>query len=778
MCSAFLIVHANEKLLLEQDLDLKRRDFKKLLVDFSAALDELERAKASFDDEKKQSSELGSQVQTLSDRLAVLQKEINTKHSTEKDLKSRLAAEKIKNQEMASKALKLRASSHKTQEEKERTIKSLLQENTMIMSKLTQEKIALEKEIKKLKKDLDNNFLVAQNEALIKHQQKLEVDFKDVTRQAEGLKKFLATAKTKLTNQYSLEREESMKKIAALEADFFAKQDSLKALNTSFLSLKDENDTLSKKLLMLNDENRRLRSENSNVTLKFLQDRVNIECKLGEKLSQVRQLALDSATGKKKKLQALIETNLEKSERLSQLEQDNQIMSAQINLLSQKLFVSKKTAKSAATKLFNQLKIEQLNYSEKLAKLKKLVGSRITLKDQKIVSFGNKTEAMMLELIEQKKRYSKMFEDLQLAQTSLDVLKSAQSKQDLTPEEKEDQRVSRLMAKNIEKLSTEIAKMTTHKEELSKQLQLAKNESDILKSSVDEIYKSNDRLTNENQQLKTKFESSENSLLAMQDKTRELVKREAELIERIVNFENQVTSKNSSGKKNSLELDQKLQLARADYAQLKAEVQTLVTKLTASSQLVSNLSKEADDYKTTIAQVQNDGIVKEELIASLKNKMRALLSKIGLQEDLLGDDAKTEYLRLVADHQIELLTESVLVSGKGKMAESLQVVLENDELINRMIERLANYEQQLKAAMSQTNFGQIFSSIQRCKIHSEISKLYGLFLARASTGKGADDCFSKFKKIVAQHFSEPEIEELDITNLIDPKNLIMLKINS
>jgi chromosome segregation ATPase len=761
----------------ERDLALKRRDFRNLLGDFSLTLNELESTKADFEQEKNRSREFAAGLQAVGDKLACLEAELVQKQATQEELRQQLAQERCRSQWFANKAVRTRAASSKANREKNQLINKLLRENQAVMAMLTSQKNLLEQEVERLKQELDTNFLLAQNQALIKQQQRLTADFKQANKQADELKQYLVKAKTQLSEKYLRDTEAVNRKLEALEADFLAKKRELQALSKTYASIRDENVALKTNLAILKDENRTLRAEGASVTLRFLQDRVDIEHNLSKKLLQVRELALSKTCDKQKQCERLSNENSALSTRLTNLEQQNNVMGAMVTGLEQKLGVAKTTAGAAANKLFAQLTTEQRAYLQKLSKIKDLVSSQVVHKDQKLVEFGEKAQQMMTQLVDQKRKYAQVFEELQLAQASLQALKARQREaQTATPEDKQDQKLARHLAKNVARLEDKIAQLKEKERGLFKELELAKNESLILKSSIDEMYASNEKLLKENGVLKTKFEASENTLLMLKDQTRELSKREAELIEKVINFENQVETRGKAGKQVSAELDQKLQLARADYAKLKVEVQTLVDKLTSSSQLVTSLSKEASLYKEKVDAVTRHVGQKEEQLEGLKAKVRTLLSNIGLQDDLLGGAKKVEYLRLVADYQLERLTESVLISGKGKMEDSLQLILSDDLLVKRMVDRLARHEQQLRSAASQSNFGQIFSSIQKNKVRAEISKLYGLFLARASTGKGEDESFKTFRKLVATHFSDPEVEGVEAKQLADPGNLIMQKI--
>ncbi len=429
-------------------------------------------------------------------------------------------------------------------------------------------------------------------------------------------------------------------------------------------------------------------------------------------------------------------------------------------------------------KLFDKLKAEQLKYASKLSQIKATVEDKIALKNEKISDFGKKTELMMADLIDQKRKFSAVFQELKIAQATLEGIREAKlSSEKPTKEEIKERKASELLAKNIEKLDSQILSMRDNERALVKQLELAQTETDLLKESINQLYDSNETLTSKNEALKSKLESSENNLLSLKDQARELTKREAELVDRVVNLELQFASGvKFEDEKVSEQLDQRLNLAKADYAKLREEVETLVEKLGKSNKLADSLRSEAVESRDQILALNKELEQRDAKVVEFKSKVQSLLSSLGLQGDLLSQDKKVEYLRLVADYNLEKLTESVLKTGKGRLDESLKVLINDDHLASKMVKRTENSHQQLSSANIEGNFGKIFSQLKKNQIKAELSKLYGFFLARASNGKGDDEAFRSYKKLSAQYFSDPSLMEVEIRHLSDPTNPLILKL--
>lgn len=766
LCLAFCVpsVFASEFSQLEEDLSVKQRDFKHLLEDFSQTLDELESTKADLDKEKQTSAALDNRVKDLGSRL----------ESVSQDLQKN----SLRATSDSSNQTKGLAEAGQSEAEKFDTLTQMSRENGRLIDRLTSERDKLKLDVDLLKKDLDSNQMLSENKSLISKQRKLEGELKNATRQSETLRAQLTKLKDSLGTKVAREKTVFGDKITQLDLSLAKKQDEVKSLQKTINVLRTDNIELGKMLTSTRDKNRELISGSTDVTLRFLQDRVAIEKEVGGKLAQVKELAVSKIKDKQAKMSDLIGQRNGMTKRLAKLEAENLAMKNQIKDLNSKVSSTKTVAKSAVQKLIEKLKEEQGLYGKKLNRIKRIVNDKVASKNSKISDFGNKVESMMASMTSQKKKYSAVFQQLQVAQASLEAFKTrGPPVERVSAEDAKDQRASKYLAKNVEKLEEKLTGLQTREKSLFKELDLARSEGKILRSSIDQMHESNEKLLDSNDKLKGKLHKSESALLTFKDKTRELTKREAELVDRVVNLEIQIASgAKAAGGKTSKDLDGKLQLAKADYAKLREEVETLVDKLGKSTQVAENLSHEAAGYKGQVGDLNKELERKDTQVAQLKDKVRSLLSNIGLDGDLLSHDKKSEYLRLVADYEMERLTGTVLKTGKGKMEASLKSLLEDDALLDKMVSRLENNEQQLRVANTQGSFGKIFSGLHKNQLRAEMSKLYGFFLARASTGKAEDTSYRMFKKVAARHFSDPALEDVELKSLADPSNPLMAKI--
>lgn len=765
---------------LEQDLSLKQKDFKRLLTDFSSVLDELESTKTNLEKEKNLSAQLEGRVTDLGSRLDGASRDLFNKNLKARSLGWKLSEERAKSANASRDSEKFKELADKAQKEKFEQVTQLSKENGKLVENLHSERDRLKIEIDLLKKDLDDNHLVSENKALINRQKRLEGELKIATRQGDTLKNQISKLKETLAAKHAREKGAFGQKITQLDKSLAKKQTEMSDLQKTIKGLRTENMELGKTLALVKDKNRELLSGSTNVTLQFLQDRVAIEREVGGKLAEVKKLAVAKIKDKKTKMDGLQLERDSMSRRLAVLEAENLSMKGQINSLTAKMDKNKTKAKDAVQKLLKKLQDEQELYGKKLVRIKTVVGKKIEDKDEKLSGFGKKVEAMMAGMIEQKKKYSSVYQQLQMAQASIEAFKNRGLPiERVCKQDQKDQKASQFLAKNVEKLEEKVSTLQAREKNLFKELDVARSEAKILRTSIDQMHHSNENLIEKNDKLKTKLGGAENSLLSLKDKTRELTKREAELVDRVVNLEIQIASgAKSISLKSSKELDEKLKLAKVDYAKLRQEVETLVDKLGKSSQLADNLSHEASAQKDKICSLNQELENKDLQVVQLKDKVRSLLSNIGLDGDLLSHEKKTEYLRLVADHEMEKLTGSVLKTGKGKMEPSLKSLLDDDSLVEKMVCRLSANQNQQSQANTSGSFGKIFGKIHKNQLKAEMSKLYGFFLARASTGKAEDAPFRTFKKIAAKHFSDPTLEDVDIKSLADPYNPLMVRIES
>lgn len=761
------VIPASE--VIEHDLKTKKEDFKKLLSDYSKAIDELDSTKIEIEKGKVFSDGLKDRVGSLGTRLESLESELEKKHlmlSEEQNLKKEHAT--------AAERLKVELDSLKS--EKTNEIIQLSAQNNNLMNELNTERERLGQEIKDLSKKMDESVLVSENKELSERQKKLEHDLKIATKQAQVLSEHMLKIRVKLKEEHESEKVALSSKLLKIESNLSKKEKELASSNKIMGDLRKENAELGLKMSKISDQNRELKNSSASVTLNFLQDRVAIEQAVKDKLGKVKELAYLKVKKIEPKLIELEATKNELSTRLETMESEKKGLSLQVDDLKKQLESKKMASKEAVDRLFIKLKDEQLKYTNKLAQIKSLVDDKVSSKNEKLADFAKKTEQMMSDLIEQKRRFSTVFQELKIAQASIDVIKS---KEKPTLEEIKERKASEILAKNIEKLDGQVLSMREKEKKLFKELELARSEADLLKSSVDEMYDSNENLISKNDKLKSKLESSENSLLSLKDQARELTKRETELVDRVINMERQLaTGTNFNNKKTSSQLDERLTLAKADYAKLRQEVETLVEKLGGSNKIVDLLRNEALESKDQILALNKE--LEEKILKNteLKGKVKSLLASLGLEGDLLNQDKKIEYLRLVTDYNLERLTDSVLKSGKGKLDESLKVLLNDDLLASKMVKRTESNHNQLNSANIHGNFGKIFGQLHKNQIRAELSKLYGFFLARASSGKGEDEAFRSYKKLAAQYFSDPALEEVEIRHLADPTNLLIQKFES
>lgn len=767
LCQHEVVFAGKERI--EQDLQSKKEDFKRLLSDYSEAIDELDSTKIELEKGRVFSDGLKDRVGTLGSRLESLESELEKKHlmlSEEQNLRKIHAT--------AAEELKVELDSVKKQKTDE--IIKLSAQNNDLMNELSAERERLGQEIKDLAKKMDESVLVGQNKDLFQRQQKLEHDLKIATKQAKILSEHMLKIRDKLNAEHETEKLALGSKLSKIEANLSKKEKESTSLNKIMEDLRKQNAELGLKMGKINEQNRELKNSSATITLKFLQDRVDIEQATKDKLGKVKELAYLKVKKIEPKLIELESTKNELSTRLTAMESEKKELSLQVDDLRKQLESKNAASKEAVERLFIKLKDEQLKYATKLGQIKSLVDDKVVSKNERLADFSKKTEQMMTDLIEQKRKFSSVFQELKIAQASIDAIKA---KAKPTTEEIKDRKASEILAKNIEKLDRQVSSMHEKEKKLFKELELARRESDLLKNSIDEMYSSNEGLISKNELLQSKLETSENSLLSLKDQARELTKRESELVDRVINLERQLASDvNFKSEKASTKLDERLTLAKADYAKLRQEVETLVEKLGSSNKSVDLLRNEALESKNQILALSRELDEKNLKNTELKGKVKSLLASLGLEGDLLNQDKKVEYLRLVTDYNLEKLTDSVLKSGKGKLDESLKVLLNDDLLASKMVKRAESSHSQLNAANIHGNFGKIFGQLHKNQIKAELSKLYGFFLARASSGRGEDEAFRSYKKLAAQYFSDPALEDVEIRNLADPTNPLIAKFES
>lgn len=767
LCQHEVVFAGKERI--EQDLQTKKEDFKRLLSDYSKAIDELDSTKIEIEKGRVFSDGLKDRVGTLGSRLESLESELEKKHqmlSEEQNLKTMHAT--------AAEELKLELDSVKTQKTDE--IIKLSAQNNDLMNELSAERERLGQEIKDLARKMDESVLVSENKDLSERQKKLEHDLKIATKQAKVLSEHMLKIRDKLNAEHETEKLALSSKLSKIESNLSKKEKESASLSKIMEDLRKQNTELGLKMSKINEQNRELKNSSATITLNFLQDRVAIEQATKDKLGKVKELAYLKVKKIEPKLIELESTKNELSTRLMAMESEKKELATQVDLLRKQLETKNAASKEAVERLFVKLKEEQLKYATKLGQIKSLVDDKVVSKNERLADFSKKTEQMMTDLIEQKRKFSGVFQELKIAQASIDAIKA---KAKPTAEEIKDRKASEILAKNIEKLDGQVLSMREKEKKLFKELELARSESDLLKNSIDEMYSSNENLISKNEMLQSKLETSENSLLSLKDQARELTKRESELVDRVINLERQLASDvNFKSEKASTKLDERLTLAKADYAKLRQEVETLVDKLGSSNKSVDMLRNEALESKHQILALSRELDEKNLKNTELKGKVKSLLASLGLEGDLLNQDKKVEYLRLVTDYNLEKLTDSVLKSGKGKLDESLKVLLNDDLLASKMVKRAENNHSQLNAANIQGNFGKIFGQLHKNQIKAELSKLYGFFLARASSGRGEDEAFRSYKKLAAQYFSDPALEDVEIRNLADPTNPLIAKFES
>ncbi len=767
LCQHEVVFAGKERI--EQDLQTKKEDFKRLLSDYSKAIDELDSTKIELEKGRVFSDGLKDRVGTLGSRLESLESELEKKHqmlSEEQNLKTMHAT--------VAEELKLELDSVKTQKTDE--IIKLSAQNNDLMNELSAERERLGQEIKDLAKKMDESVLVSENKDLSERQKKLEHDLKIATKQAKVLSEHMLKIRDKLNAEHETEKLALSSKLSKIEENLSKKEKESASLSKIMEDLRKQNVELGQKMSKINEQNRELKNSSATITLNFLQDRVAIEQATKDKLGKVKELAYLKVKKIEPKLIELESTKNELSTRLMAMESEKKELATQVDLLRKQLETKNAASKEAVERLFVKLKEEQLKYATKLGQIKSLVDDKVVSKNERLADFSKKTEQMMTDLIEQKRKFSGVFQELKIAQASIDAIKA---KAKPTAEEIKDRKASEILAKNIEKLDGQVLSMREKEKKLFKELELARSESDLLKNSIDEMYSSNENLISKNEMLQSKLETSENSLLSLKDQARELTKRESELVDRVINLERQLASDvNFKSEKASTKLDERLTLAKADYAKLRQEVETLVDKLGSSNKSVDLLRNEALESKNQILALSKELDEKNLKNTELKGKVKSLLASLGLEGDLLNQDKKVEYLRLVTDYNLEKLTDSVLKSGKGKLDESLKVLLNDDLLASKMVKRAENNHSQLNAANIQGNFGKIFGQLHKNQIKAELSKLYGFFLARASSGRGEDEAFRSYKKLAAQYFSDPALEDVEIRNLADPTNPLIAKFES
>ena len=767
LCQHEVVFAGKERI--EQDLQTKKEDFKRLLSDYSKAIDELDSTKIEIEKGRVFSDGLKDRVGTLGSRLESLESELEKKHqmlSEEQNLKTMHAT--------AAEELKLELDSVKTQKTDE--IIKLSAQNNDLMNELSAERERLGQEIKDLARKMDESVLVSENKDLSERQKKLEHDLKIATKQAKVLSEHMLKIRDKLNAEHETEKLALSSKLSKIESNLSKKEKESASLSKIMEDLRKQNTELGLKMSKINEQNRELKNSSATITLNFLQDRVAIEQATKDKLGKVKELAYLKVKKIEPKLIELESTKNELSTRLMAMESEKKELATQVDLLRKQLETKNAASKEAVERLFVKLKEEQLKYATKLGQIKSLVDDKVVSKNERLADFSKKTEQMMTDLIEQKRKFSGVFQELKIAQASIDAIKA---KAKPTAEEIKDRKASEILAKNIEKLDGQVLSMREKEKKLFKELELARSESDLLKNSIDEMYSSNENLISKNEMLQSKLETSENSLLSLKDQARELTKRESELVDRVINLERQLASDvNFKSEKASTKLDERLTLAKADYAKLRQEVETLVDKLGSSNKSVDLLRNEALESKNQILALSKELDEKNLKNTELKGKVKSLLASLGLEGDLLNQDKKVEYLRLVTDYNLEKLTDSVLKSGKGKLDESLKVLLNDDLLASKMVKRAENNHSQLNAANIQGNFGKIFGQLHKNQIKAELSKLYGFFLARASSGRGEDEAFRSYKKLAAQYFSDPALEDVEIRNLADPTNPLIAKFES
>lgn len=767
LCQHEVVFAGKERI--EQDLQTKKEDFKRLLSDYSKAIDELDSTKIEIEKGRVFSDGLKDRVGTLGSRLESLESELEKKHqmlSEEQNLKTMHAT--------AAEELKLELDSVKTQKTDE--IIKLSAQNNDLMNELSAERERLGQEIKDLARKMDESVLVSENKDLSERQKKLEHDLKIATKQAKVLSEHMLKIRDKLNAEHETEKLALSSKLSKIESNLSKKEKESASLSKIMEDLRKQNTELGLKMSKINEQNRELKNSSATITLNFLQDRVAIEQATKDKLGKVKELAYLKVKKIEPKLIELESTKNELSTRLMAMESEKKELATQVDLLRKQLETKNAASKEAVERLFVKLKEEQLKYATKLGQIKSLVDDKVVSKNERLADFSKKTEQMMTDLIEQKRKFSGVFQELKIAQASIDAIKA---KAKPTAEEIKDRKASEILAKNIEKLDGQVLSMREKEKKLFKELELARSESDLLKNSIDEMYSSNENLISKNEMLQSKLETSENSLLSLKDQARELTKRESELVDRVINLERQLASDvNFKSEKASTKLDERLTLAKADYAKLRQEVETLVDKLGSSNKSVDLLRNEALESKNQILALSKELDEKNLKNTELKGKVKSLLASLGLEGDLLNQDKKVEYLRLVTDYNLEKLTDSVLKSGKGKLDESLKVLLNDDLLASKMVKRAESSHSQLNAANIQGNFGKIFGQLHKNQIKAELSKLYGFFLARASSGRGEDEAFRSYKKLAAQYFSDPALEDVEIRNLADPTNPLIAKFES
>lgn len=768
LCQHEVVFAGKERI--EQDLQTKKEDFKRLLSDYSKAIDELDSTKIEIEKGRTFSDGLKERVGTLGSRLESLESELEKKHqmlSEEQNLKTMHAT--------AAEELKLELDSVKTQKTEE--IIKLSAQNNDLMNELSAERERLGQEIKDLARKMDESVLVSENKDLSERQKKLEHDLKIATKQAKVLSEHMLKIRDKLNAEHETEKLALSSKLSKIESNLSKKEKESASLNKIMEDLRKQNTELGHKMSKINEQNRELKNSSATITVNFLQDRVAIEQATKDKLGKVKELAYLKVKKIEPKLIELESTKNELSTRLMAMESEKKELATQVDLLKKQLESKNAASKEAVERLFVKLKEEQLKYATKLGQIKSLVDDKVVSKNERLADFSKKTEQMMTDLIEQKRKFSGVFQELKIAQASIDAIKA---KAKPTTEEVKDRKASEILAKNIEKLDGQVSSMREKEKKLFKELELARSESDLLKNSIDEMYSSNENLISKNELLQSKLETSENSLLSLKDQARELTKRESELVDRVINMERQLASSDANFKseKASTKLDERLTLAKADYAKLRQEVETLVEKLGSSNKSVDMLRNEALESKDQILALSKELDEKNLKNIELKGKVKSLLASLGLEGDLLNQDKKVEYLRLVTDYNLEKLTDSVLKSGKGKLDESLKVLLNDDILASKMVKRAEKSHSQLNAANLDGNFGKIFGQLHKNQIKAELSKLYGFFLARASSGRGEDEAFRSYKKLAAQYFSDPALEDVEIRNLADPTNPLIAKFES